>query len=123
MFNLAVISQFLLHYKIINTVSFLRSNRPKVFFKQGVLRKLAKFLGKHRCQSLFFNKFAALSVNFVKFLRTSFFFHRAPLVAASILCRNSFLFCFTVFSECIFINCLKHLKRFCCECEHFVLRA
>ena len=60
-----------------------------------------------------FNKVAGLPVNSVKFLRTSFF-----IVAASILCRNSFHFYFTVFSECLFSNCLKHLKGFCCECEH-----
>ena len=73
MFNLAVIPHFLLHYKIINTISSLRSSRPEVFCKKGVLRKFAKFLGKHLCQSLFFNKVAGLPVNFVKFLRTSFF--------------------------------------------------
>ena len=68
MFNLAVIPHFLLHYKIINTISSLRSSRPEVFCKKGALRKFAKFLGKHLCQSL-----AGLPVNFVKFLRTSFF--------------------------------------------------
>ena len=74
MFNLAVIRHFLLHYKIINTISSLRSSRPEVFCKKGVLRKFAKFLGKHQRQSLFFNKVAGLHVNFAKFLRTSFFF-------------------------------------------------
>ena len=69
MFNLAVIRHFLLHYKIINTISSLRSSRPEVFCKKG---KFAKFLGKHLCQSLFFNKVAGLPVNFAKFLGTSF---------------------------------------------------
>ena len=46
MFNLAVIPQFLVHYKFINTISCLRSNRPEVFCKKGALRKFAKFLGK-----------------------------------------------------------------------------
>ena len=64
-----------------------RSSRPEVFRKKGVLRKFAKFTGKHLCQSLFFNKVAGLRpatllkkrlwrrcfpVNFVKFLRTPF---------------------------------------------------
>ena len=71
MFNLAVIPHFLLHYKIINTISSLRSSRPEMFCKKGVLRKFAKFLGKRLCQSLFFDKVAGLPVNFVKFLRTS----------------------------------------------------
>ena len=116
MFNLAVIPHFLLHYKIINTISSLRSSRPEVFCKKGVLRKFAKLLGKNLCQSLFLIKLQA----FLWILWNFFyiFFYRTPLVAASILCQNSFLFCFTVFSECIFSNCLKHLKRFRCECEH-----
>ena len=29
---------------------------PEVFCKKGVLRNFAKFIGKHMCQSLFFNK-------------------------------------------------------------------
>ena len=96
MFNLAVIRHFLLHYKIINTISSLRSSRPEVFCKEGVLRKFAKFLEKHLCQSLFFNKVAGLaSCEFCKIFK-NIFFHRTPLVTASILCRNSFLFCFTV---------------------------
>ena len=65
-----------------------RSSRPEVFCKKGVLRNIAKFTGKHLCQSLFFNKVAGLRpatllkkrlwhrcfpVNFAKFLRTPFF--------------------------------------------------
>ena len=46
MFNLTVIPHFQLHYKIINTISSLRSSRPEVFCKKAVLRKFAKFLGK-----------------------------------------------------------------------------
>ena len=58
---------------------------PEVFCKKGVLLNFAKFIGKHLCQSLFFNKVAGLSsatllkkrlwhrcflVNFMKFFRT-----------------------------------------------------
>ena len=32
------------------------SSRPEVFCKEGVLKKLVKFTGKHLCRSLFFNK-------------------------------------------------------------------
>ena len=61
-----------------------RSSRPEVFCKKGVLRNSAKFTGKHLCQSLFFNKVASPGLaKFAKFLRTSFF-HRTPLVAASL---------------------------------------
>ena len=48
-----------------------------MFCKKGVLRNFAKFTGKPRCQSLFFNNVAGLSlrcfpVNFAKFVRTPF---------------------------------------------------
>ena len=66
---------------IANTI---RSSRPEVFCKKGVLRNFAKFTGKHLCLSLFFNKVLAwcFPVNFARFLRT-------PLVAASLLnCKH-----------------------------------
>ena len=37
-----------------------RSSRPEVFYKKGVLRNFVKFIGKHLCQGLFFNKVAGL---------------------------------------------------------------
>ena len=44
-----------------------RSTRPEVFYKKGVLRNFAKFVGKHLCQSLVFSKVAGLQVcNFFK---------------------------------------------------------
>ena len=36
--------------------SILRSSRPEVFCKKGVLKNVTKFTGKHMCQNLFFNK-------------------------------------------------------------------
>ena len=54
-----------------------KSSRREVFYRKGVLTNFTKFIGKHLCQSLFFNKVAGLrpvfSVNFVKFLRTPLF--------------------------------------------------
>ena len=38
-------------------LSGFRSNHPQVFCKKGVLKNIAKFTGKHLCQSLFFNTF------------------------------------------------------------------
>ena len=45
-----------------------------MFCKKGVLRNFAKFIGKHLCESLFFNKVACLSfpLNCAKLLRTPF---------------------------------------------------
>ena len=60
---------------------------PEVFYKKGVLRNFTKFIRKHLCLSLFFNKVAGLRpaallkkrlwhrcfpVNFVTFLITPF---------------------------------------------------
>ena len=39
-----------------------RSSRPVVFSTKGVLRNFAKFIGKHLCQSLLFNKVAGLGL-------------------------------------------------------------
>ena len=65
----------------------VRSSRQEVFCKKGALRNSTKFIGKHLCQSLFFNKVAGLRpatllkkrlwhrcflVNVAKFLRTPF---------------------------------------------------
>ena len=107
--------------KIINTKSSL--SRPEVFFKKAFLESSqnskentsagASLLIKGLLTQMF-------SCEFYEIFKSNFF-HRTPPVAASILCQNSFLFCFTIFSERIFSNCLKHLKRFCCECEHTLL--
>ena len=50
-----------------------RSIQQKCSVKKGFLKNLAKFTGKHLCQSLFINNVAdwCFPVNFAKFLRTS----------------------------------------------------
>ena len=68
-------------------VCFIRSSHRRCSIKKGVPRDIAKFTGKHLCQSLFLNKVAVLRpatllkkrhlhrcfpVNFAKFLRTTF---------------------------------------------------
>ena len=76
-----------------------RSSRPTVFCNnKDALRNLAKFIGKHLCQNLLFNKVAGLRpatllkkrlwyrcflVNIVKFLRTPFFPERRPTIASA----------------------------------------
>ena len=40
--------------------TFFRSSYQRCFVKKGVLRKFAKFTGKHLCQKVFFNKVAGL---------------------------------------------------------------
>ena len=73
----------------------LRRARSEVFCKIGALRNLAKFKGKHLCQSLFLNKFIkketlakVFSCEFCE-ISGSAFLHRAPLVAASLPCPGS----------------------------------
>ena len=41
-------------------VFFCRSSHRRCFVRKGALRNLAKFIGKHLCQSLFFNKVGGL---------------------------------------------------------------
>ena len=38
----------------------IRSSRPEVFCKKGILRNFVKFTGKHLCQGFFFNKVTGL---------------------------------------------------------------
>ena len=80
-------------------VSNLRTSGLEVFSKKVVLRNFSKFTGKHLCQNLFFNKVAGLRpANFIKKytlahmfscefceISKNSFFHRTPLVAASVL--------------------------------------
>ena len=68
---------------------FVQKQPPKVFYKKGVLKNIAKFTGKHLCWSLLFNKVKPATllkkilqrncspVNFGKFLKknTSFIKH------------------------------------------------
>ena len=69
---------------------FMQKQPQEVFFKKDVLQSLAKFTGKHLCQSLFFQKVAEMRlwlrcfpVSFAKFSRTLFFTehnHASPSV-------------------------------------------
>ena len=40
------------------SIGLFKSSHRRCSVKQGVLRNFAKFIGKHLCQSLFFNKVA-----------------------------------------------------------------
>ena len=46
--------------------SWIRSSYQRCSAKKGVLKKFAKFPGKHLRQSLFFKKVADLACNFIK---------------------------------------------------------
>ena len=81
----SIITYFFTSLSLLNKNS-LQKQPPEVFWKKGVPRNFAKFIGKHLSQSLFLNKVAGLSatllrkrlwqrcfpVNFAKFLRRSF---------------------------------------------------
>ena len=66
----------------------LRSSRPEVFCKKGILRNFTKFTGKHLCQGLFLIKFfiktlaQVFSCEFCEIFKNTIFY-RTPLVATS----------------------------------------
>ena len=77
----------------------------EVFCEKDVLRNFAKFIRKHLCQSLFFNKAAGLRsltflkketlaqifpVNFAKFLRTAFIIEQLLWLLQKYLTLNCF---------------------------------
>ena len=41
--------------KLLSSFGKKYASHPEVFRKKGVIRNVAKFTGKHLCQSLFFN--------------------------------------------------------------------
>ena len=55
-----LIMKYLKKWQLFINIFYFRSSRPDMFCKKGVLENFAKFYGKHLCQSLFFNKVAAL---------------------------------------------------------------
>ena len=83
----AVTKYFAKIKKISKTGPEQQRQPPEVFYEKCVLRNFAKFIRKHLCQSLFFNKAAGpkpailfkkrlwhryFPVNFAKFLKTPF---------------------------------------------------
>ena len=52
-------------YQLLMNPYPFRSSRPEVFCEKGVLRNFAKFTGKHVCESLFLNKVAGATCNFI----------------------------------------------------------
>ena len=83
-----------------------RSSCPEVFCKKSVLRNFAKFIGKHLCQSLFFNKVAGfraatllkksfwhrcVPVNFAKFLSVPFLQNTSEWLLLFMACHFTWL--------------------------------
>ena len=96
-----------------------------MFCEKGVPRNFAKFLGKHLCQCLFFNKVAGFSlffllkkrlwhwcfpVNFAKFRRTLFLpeHRRWLLLKSSINYLNFYGYFFQMFFENFLFLLWKH---------------
>ena len=97
----------------------LRSSRSEVFCKKGVVRNFEKFIGKHLCQSLLFNKVAGLRLcnrcfplNFSNFRRTPW---KIPIYIIHVEMQASFSeavnwrnifprnhWCYLTFSEHVF---------------------
>ena len=67
-------------------ISGIRSSRPELFCKKGVLGNFAKLTEKHLCQSLFFNKVTGLTPE-VEISKDTYSC-RTPLVAASPCCSD-----------------------------------
>ena len=61
----SIITYFFTSLSLLNKNS-LQKQPPEVFWKKGVPRNFAKFIGKHLSQSLFLNKVAGLFCNFIK---------------------------------------------------------
>ena len=53
---------FVVIWVIFYQICQIRSSRPGVFCKKGVLGNFAKFIGKHKCLRRFFNKVAGTGV-------------------------------------------------------------
>ena len=53
-------SLFLIEYKV--RLTWVRNSHQRCSARKVVLRKFAKFTGKHLCQSIFFNKVAGLGL-------------------------------------------------------------
>ena len=73
-----------------------RSSCPELFCKKGVLRNFAKFIGKHLCQSFFFNKVAGFSNNLIYFGTMwnaqeifSIFSQKVQVRVWDVLCRSA----------------------------------
>ena len=58
--NLTILHDIFSVNKVFYWWETYRSSRPEVFCEKGVLGNFTKFIGKHLCHSLFFNKVAGL---------------------------------------------------------------
>ena len=61
----SIITYFFTSLSLLNKNS-LQKQPPEVFWKKGVPRNFAKFIGKHLSQSLFLNKVAGLSATLLR---------------------------------------------------------
>ena len=94
-------------------IAILKSSRPEMFCKKGVLNHFAKFIGKLLCRSLFFHKVAGrlekglqhscFSVNFSRFFGTTILYNMCErllllLVTITLVWRaaNLLMFCIIV---------------------------
>ena len=102
-----------------------RSSHQRCSIKKGVLRNFAKFLRKHLCHSLFFNKVAGLRaatllkkrlwhrcfpMNFAKFLRTPFLQNTSWRL---LLMQSNFLSLYSL---------IKQFSIFLCSTFYFLLK-
>ena len=79
----------------------LRSSRLEVSCRKGVLRNIAKFTGKHLCQSPFLNKIAGLGLQIKVYKKP--FSYRPPPVTAPFHCPTK-KFCFRNLIHSVALN-------------------
>ena len=125
-FDLAIIAHFILHYKIINIISSLRSSGPEVFRRKVVIESLQNSQENTSARVSFLIKGVLalmFSCNFFEIFKYTFS-HRTPLVADSVLCWNSFLFLLYYFFWVHFFELPKTFKTFLLQMwTYVVLRA
>ena len=104
-----------------NDTLIVKSSRPEVFCKKGVLRSFTKFTVKHLCQSPFFKKVAGLgpatllkkrlwyrcfTMNFAKFLRTPFLTEHLRGLLLNGICHST-KGLLTIYGRLIFGNVIR----------------
>ena len=89
----------------------VRGSHQRCSVRKYVLRDVAKFTGKHLCQSLFFDKDAVEACEFCEISKTTFFIEHLQETAFVILFFNKFQYLFLAFLNMLVSRLLFAGKR------------